>query len=284
MSTMSSRQRQSFVGGLLAAIAFATIAFAAVAIAGRINSPQPLENPTGLEEVDINALAPLRAASASASPTASSAPSSAGVSTLGEGLADGKYPLPAHGALMYDLNSILPTSPARLNATLGNAQLDKVQMVDRAIRFEVSATSRAVLPFPSTMTAGNFVAVLNLDLMSGQGAFTFVFHMNQEGEQQHAVQVYTDGTVEAVLFPGNAGARSLFNPSTRVGNLSGNTQLTVAVNGPNMTIYVDGVQVGTALDGTLTQGGMEIKAGGADRGPPLVLRLTDMEIYAAPSK
>ena len=46
-----------------------------------------------------------------------------------------------------------------------------------------------------------------------------------------------------------------------------------------MRIYVNGVQAGTATDGTLSQGGMGFKAGAADRGDPFVMRLADLKIY-----
>src|SRR5438552_2180397 len=127
------------------------------------------------------------------------------------------------------------------------------------IQLEVWPASRVMVPLPADVTAGSFVAVMAFDVMGGKGAFSFIFHMANGGELQHAVQLYTDGTTEAALFDGPSGIRSLYRPINRVPALAGRTLLAIAVDGPSMRIYVNGVQAGTATDGTLSQGGMGFK-------------------------
>src|SRR5438034_712226 len=90
----------------------------------------------------------------------------------------------------------------------------------------------------SVALAAIFVAAMAFEVVGGKGAFTFNFHMANDGALQHAVQLYTDGTTECALFAGSAGTRSLFRPMNRVPALAGRTLLAIAVNGPSMQIYV----------------------------------------------
>ncbi|MDE3077549.1 MAG: hypothetical protein KGJ86_19180 [Chloroflexota bacterium] len=186
---------------------------------------------------------------------------------------------PAHGPLLFDLTSLLSSSRGQVDAILGNQQLDKVQVVGQAVQLQVWPTSRVLLPLPPSLTPRSFIAVMKVDLLGGKGAFAFSFHMDAAGEQQHAVQVYTDGTTEAALFAGAAGTRSLYQPVRKVPPLASTTVLTVAVNGPLMHVYIDGLEAGMATDGTLSRGRMAFKAGGADRGDPFSLRLSELKIY-----
>jgi hypothetical protein len=187
--------------------------------------------------------------------------------------------LPAHGPLLFDVSSVLPDSAGQLGARVGNGQRDKVRVLDQAIEFDVSTASRAMISLPPNVQPSSFVAVMKVDLVSGAGAFTFSFHMNQEGDQQHAVQLYTDGTTEAALFDGPGGTRSLFRPLNPAPALNRSAVLAIAVDGPSMRIFVNGVEVGTAHDGTLTEGGMGFKAGAAAREDPFVMRLTELRVY-----
>ena len=82
----------------------------------------------------------------------------------------------------------------------------------------------------------------------------------------------------AALFDGPAGTRSLLRRTNQVPALTGST-LAIAVNGPAMRVWVNGLEAGTAHDATLSQGSMGFKAGAAAREDPLVMRLMDLRVY-----
>lgn len=256
-----------FFGGVLASLVVAIavsamLAYSGVASGAARPATSAASNPAN--RVDTNALI---AAQRSALPAAT------------PGLAPLSGGEPNHGPLLFDFSSMLPGGGSQVPATLGNQQLDKVKVVGQALQFEVSNASRVMLPLPATVQASSFVTVIKVDLVSGAGAFTFTFHMDNQGDLQHAVQVYTNGTTEAALFDGPAGTRSLLRRTNQVPNLAGSTTLAIAVDGPSMRVWVNGMEAGTARDGTLSQGSMAFKAGAAAREDPFVMRLTDLKVY-----
>jgi len=248
-----------FLAGLSVTLALAVASMAVLGYLGSAAAPRA-SAPSSTDRVDTDALI---AAQAPSAPPSVQTPASA---------------VPEHGPLLFDVSSMLQ-SGGQLPARVGNNQLDKVRVVDQGIQFEVSTASRAMVPLPANVQPSSFVAIMNVDLLSGAGAFTFTFHMDPQGDQQHAVQVYTNGTTEAALFDGAAGTRSLFRPVNQPPSLSGSATLAIAVDGPSMRIYVNSIEVGTAHDATLSQGLMGFKAGAAARDDPFVMRLTGLKIF-----
>src|SRR5579883_1195173 len=265
------RLSPSFLGGLLTGLIVAVIGSVVLAYtkAGTAPAPQPSaaasRTASAADRVDTDELiARQRAISSPASPPPVSLPSG----------------VPDHGPLLFDVSSML--NGGGMPTSLGDRNLDKVQVVGQSLQFEVSRASRAAVRLPADVQPSSFVAVAKFDIVSGAGAVTLMFHMDQQGEQQHAVQVYTTGTTEAALFDGSAGTRSLIRRQNAVPALNGSATLAVMVNGPSIRIWVNGVEAGTATDGTLSQGSMGFKAGAAAREDPFIMRLTDLKVYQLP--
>ncbi|HLG74246.1 MAG TPA: hypothetical protein VK009_27815 [Chloroflexota bacterium] len=265
------RLSPSFLGGLLTGLIVAVIGSVVLAYtnAGTAPAPQPSaavsRTASVADRVDTDELiARQRAISSPASPPPVSLPSG----------------VPDHGPLLFDVSSML--NGGGMPTSLGDRNLDKVQVVGQSLQFEVSRASRAAVRLPADVQPSSFVAVAKFDIVSGAGAVTLMFHMDQQGEQQHAVQVYTTGTTEAALFDGSAGTRSLIRRQNAVPALNGSATLAVMVNGPSIRIWVNGVEAGTATDGTLSQGSMGFKAGAAAREDPFIMRLTDLKVYQLP--